>query len=49
VFAAVKPIKDDLQTIKGQLGEISDTVNDLLKRIEQIEKLLKEQQKKKAE
>lgn len=50
VFAAVnsglKPIKNDLETIKGQLGQISDTVEDLARRIEEIEKLLKAEKKK---
>jgi chromosome segregation ATPase len=50
-FAAVnkglRPIKDDLTTIKGQLDQISTAVEDLSRRIEEIENLLKTQEAKK--
>lgn len=49
-FAAVnkglKPIKADLATIKGQLDQIGTTIEDLSKRIEEIERILKAQTEK---
>ena len=37
----LKPVKADLATIKGQLDGISTAIDDLTKRIEEIEKILK--------
>ena len=37
----LKPIKADLATIKGQLDGIGTAIDDLTRRIEEIEKLLK--------
>jgi len=37
----LKPIKEDLMTIKGQLDGISKSIDDLTERIEEIEKILK--------
>ena len=37
----LKPIKEDLTTIKGQLDGISKSIDDLTERIEEIEKILK--------
>jgi prefoldin subunit 5 len=48
IFAAVKPIKEDLVTIKGQLDQVNTTLQDLTRRIEEIERLVKEEQKKKV-
>jgi archaellum component FlaC len=37
----LKPIKEDLTTIKGQLDGISKSIDDLTERIEEIEEILK--------
>ena len=44
----LKPIKEDLTTIKGQLDGISKSIDDLTERIEEIEKILKASKVKKA-
>ena len=37
----LKPVRADLTTIKGQLDGIGSAIDDLTKRIEEIEKILK--------
>ena len=46
IFAAVAPIKKDLETIKGQLNQISTTLDDLTERVAEMERLLKEAKQK---
>lgn len=41
IFAAVQPIKKDLETIKSQLNKIGTTLEDLRNRVEEIEQLVK--------